>query len=55
VDGTLRWIWNRSCSCFDYDERHGLLVTADWRRDEKKKKTVSIECIKHVAEPSAIA
>jgi hypothetical protein len=53
ANGALRWRWPKDPSCFDYDQRLGLLATATWFPGSRK--TVSIECVKNLGGRSAIA
>jgi hypothetical protein len=53
ADGALRWQWPEDCSCFDYDERLGLLATTGWSKAEEK--CVTIACVKNLDRRSARA
>jgi hypothetical protein len=53
ADRALRWQWPEDCSCFDYDERLGLLATAGWSRLHEK--SIAIRCVKNLDRRSARA
>ena len=46
ADGTPRWRWPKDSSCYDFEHRLGVLATATW--SPGRRKTVSIECVKHL-------
>ncbi|HEX8106415.1 MAG TPA: hypothetical protein VF516_01755 [Kofleriaceae bacterium] len=43
----LRWRSPTQCCQYDYDEQHGLLVTATWHDDEPRT-WIQIGCVKHL-------